>query len=109
METLDWRVDELRPILDSLKSFLEPSEDDNIRWELIEPSEEVYWSGPTNVGGEDWQIYRQRYQLDYRITTMEWKRHSLTTEMIEQRWREQGSLLNLLPAEPEKSEYGVSR
>jgi hypothetical protein len=102
METLAWRANELRPILDSLKSFLEPSLDDNIRWELIEPFEESSWSGPTNVGGEDREVHSQRDKLDYRVTTLKWKRRSLTTEKIEQRWREEGSLLKLLEGTTKK-------
>jgi hypothetical protein len=106
LETLEWRIDQLRPIFESLKSATEPRENDTIRWELLEPFEEISWSGPTDLGGKDRAIYSERNKLDYRITTMRWKRCEDAAKKIEQWWHEEGSLLKLLgdTAIPDKSE-----
>jgi hypothetical protein len=109
LETFESHVDQLRPILESLKSATEPSEDDTVRWELTAPFGESSWSGPTNLGGEEREIYSQRDKLNYRITTMEWRRREPAAEKLEQRWREEGSLLKLLgtDVEPEEVEYAA--
>jgi hypothetical protein len=100
LETLESHVNQLRPILESLKPAAEPSKNDivPVRWEILEPFEESFWSGPTNVGGEEREIYSQRDKLDYHITTMKWKRREPAAEKMEQRWREDGSLLKLVDA-----------
>jgi hypothetical protein len=92
LETLEWRMDQLRTIVHDLRSLniYEPEESDDVQWELIEPSQEITWSGPTDVGGEEHDIYAKRDKLDYRIVTVKWRRRNPLVESTEQRWREQG-------------------
>jgi hypothetical protein len=92
LETLEWRMDQLRAIVNDLRalSIYEPEESDDVQWELIEPSREITWSGPTDVGGEEHDIYAKRDKLDYRIVTVKWRRRNPLVESTEQRWREQG-------------------
>ena len=108
LETLEWNMNQLRPILDKLRSLKihNPDEDDDIHWELVEPFEETTWSGPTNIDGEDYDIYAKRDKLDYRIVTVKWRRRNPLVEATEQRWREEGSLLKLTEREPPKSNEG---
>lgn len=104
LETLAWRTDELRPILESLKSVGEhidskAQEEDIKHWELIEPFEVSTWSGPTNVGGKDHEVYAQRDKLDYTVTTIKWRSSAPDVDhaaKVEERLREQGSLSKLL-------------
>lgn len=105
LETLEWNMNQLRPILDKLRSLKihNPDEDDGIHWELVEPFEEITWSGPTNIDGEDYDVYAKRDKLDYRIMTVKWRRRNPLVEATEQRWREEGSLLQLAEPEPPKS------
>jgi hypothetical protein len=105
LETLEWNMNQLHPILDKLRSLKihNPDEDDDIHWELVEPFEETTWSGPTNIDGEDYDVYAKRDKLDYRIVTVKWRRRNPFVEATEQRWREEGSLLKLAEPEPPKS------
>jgi len=105
LETLEWNMNQLRPILDKLRTLKihNPDEDDDIHWELVEPFEETTWSGPTNIDGEDYGVYAKRDKLDYRIMTVKWRRRNPLVEATEQRWREEGSLLKLTEPEPPKS------
>lgn len=93
LETLEWRVNELRPIVEQLRLAGEAEEGEHARWELVEPFEETTWSGPTNLGEYEHDIYADREKLDYRVIAMVWRRR-VSTE-IEQRWKRQGSLLKL--------------
>jgi hypothetical protein len=104
LETLEWNMNQLRPIVDKLRSLAihDPEERDGIHWELVEPFEETTWSGPTNIDGADYDIYAKRDKLDYRIVTAKWKRRYPLLEATEQRWREEGSLLKLVELEPPK-------
>jgi hypothetical protein len=72
-------------------------------WELIEPFEETTWSGPTDIDGDELDIYAKRDKLDYRIVTVKWKRRNHLVEATEQCWREEGSLLKLTEREPLES------
>jgi len=107
LETLEWRMDQLRPILDSLKSLticeLDFSEDAD--WELVEPFDETTWSGPTNIGDEARDVYTKRDKLDYRIVTVKWRRRNHVVEGVERRWREEGSLLKLTESEPKEPDH----
>jgi hypothetical protein len=108
LETLESNINQLRPILDKLKSLKinDLEEGDNIHWELVEPFEETTWSGPTNIDGEDYDVYEKCDKLDYRIVTVKWRRRNPLVEATEQRWREEGSLLKLMEREPPKSNEG---
>lgn len=99
LETLDWKVDQLRPIVDNLRTAGQAKYSAHSRWELIEPSKEYAWSGPVNLGGREHAIYAHRDKLDYRVITMKWRLRAATD--TERRWREEGSLLKL--CEPSKS------
>ena len=105
LETLEWNMNQLRPILDKLRSLKihNPDEDAVIHWELVEPFEETTWSGPTDINEDELDVYAKRDKLDYRIVTMKWKRRNHLVEATEQRWREEGSLLKLTEREPPKS------
>jgi hypothetical protein len=85
-------MDQLRTIVNDLRALAiyETEDSDDVQWELMEPSQEITWSGPTDVGGEDHDIYAKRDKLDYRIVTVKWRRHNPLKESTEQRWREQG-------------------
>lgn len=98
LETLAWKVDQLRSIVESLKTA---GDYGKARWDLIEPFEESTWSGPTNLGGQEHDVYAKREKLDYVVVTLKWKlRTAATTEQLEKRWRAEGSLLKLVdPAE----------
>ena len=108
LETLEWNMNQLRPILDKLRSLKihEPDEDAGTHWELVEPFEETTWSGPTNIDGEDYSVYAKRDKLDYRIVTVKWRRRNPLVEATERRWREEGSLLKLMERELPKSNEG---
>lgn len=97
LETLEWKVDQLRRIIEQLRLVGEAKEGGVARWELVEPFEEATWSGPVNLGGEDEYryIYDGRIKLDYRVTTMKWRLRVGAANDVEQRWREEGSLLRL--------------
>lgn len=99
LETLDWKVDQLRPIVDNLRMAGQAKYRAHSRWELIEPFEEYAWSGPVNLGGREHSIYAHRDKLDYRVITMKWRLRGATDP--DRRWREEGSLLKL--CEPSKS------
>jgi hypothetical protein len=93
LETLESKVDQLRPILKDLESIGAVNEGEEERWKLVMPFEETTWSGPTNLGGEEHQVYKNHDKLDYRVVTMKWRRREPTK--IEQRWQQEGSLLML--------------
>lgn len=93
LDTLDWKVDQLRPIVEKLKLAGEPKEGEDARWELVDPCDEITWSGPVNLAGHHHYIYEDREKLDYRVITLKWRRCKATD--VEQRWQEAGSLLTL--------------
>jgi hypothetical protein len=96
LETLEWKVDRLRRIVEKLSSAGEVKDGGHVRWELVDPFEETTWSGPTNLNGDDFHadsIYADREKLDYRVIKMKWKR--LVPTELERRWRKEGSLLKL--------------
>lgn len=99
LETLEWKFNQLRPIVDKLRLVGEAKDGAVARWELVEPFEESTWCGPVNLGADEHAIYEDRDQLDYRVITMKWRLRVATD--IEQRWREEGSLLKL--CEPSES------
>jgi len=93
LETVEWKVDQLRKLVEKLRSAGEANENEDARWELVEPFEETTWSGPTNLGGREHSIYVDRSKLDYRVITMKWKR--LVPTELERRWRKERSLLQM--------------
>lgn len=105
LETLEWNMGQLRTILNDLRSLKihDAEESDDVHWELIEPFEETTWSGPTDIDGDELDIYAKRDKLDYRIVTVKWRRRNHLVEATEQRWREEGSLLRLTEREVPKS------
>lgn len=96
LETLEWRIHELRPILESLKKVGELPGREDVPLELIEPFEKTFWSGPTDLGEKKRDIYSKRDKLDYCVTTLKWRRRNVAAEKAEQRWHVEGSLLQLL-------------
>jgi hypothetical protein len=72
LKTLEWRMNQLGPILERLKSLstCKSEECEDAHWKLIKPFEETTWSGPTNIGDEDHDIFAKRDKLDYRIVTV---------------------------------------
>lgn len=95
LEMLEWRTDELRPLLHSLKSIGVPRGSDDAHWQLVEPFETSSWSGPNNLGGSKHGIYSKRDSLDYRITTLKWRPCNVAADKIEHHGLEEKSLLNL--------------
>lgn len=93
LETVEWNVDQLRKIVERLRSAEEANESEDVRWELVEPFEETTWSGPSNLGGHEHPIYANRDRLDYHAIEMRWRR--LAPTELEQRWQKEGSLLKL--------------
>lgn len=96
LETLEWKAEELREVVEKVRRVSECGNSECAsarRWELVEPCEESTWSGPVNLGGHQHSIYARREKLDYRIVSMKWRR--VPTIDLEQRWREEGSLLKL--------------
>ena len=109
LETLEWKVDQLRRIVEKLRLVGEARKGGVARWELVEPFEEATWSGPVNLGGEDEYryIYDGRIKLDYRVITMKWRLRVGAANDVEQRWREEGSLLRLCePSEGRVNDEG---
>jgi hypothetical protein len=107
LETLEWRIDQLRPISESLKSLTNCELDlnEDVHWELVEPFDETTWSGPTNIGDEARDVYTKRDKLDYRIVTVKWRRRNRVVEEVERLWREEGSLLRLTEPEPKEPDH----
>ena len=93
LETVEWNIDQLRKIVERLRSAGEAKEGEDARWELVEPFEETTWSGPSNLGGHEHPIYAHRDRLDYHAIEMKWRR--LAPNDLERRWRKEGSLLKL--------------
>jgi hypothetical protein len=95
LETLESKVDQLRAIVDKLRLVGEAGEGEEAQWEVVvDPLEETTWSGPVNLDRVQHAIYAHCDKLDYRVITMKWRRRCVATE-IEQRWRKEGSLLQL--------------
>jgi hypothetical protein len=95
LETLESKVDQLRVIVEKLRSVGEAGEGEEAQWEVfVDPLEEITWSGPVDLDGVQHDIYKDCDMLDYRVVTMKWRRRCVATE-IEQRWRKEGSLLQL--------------
>lgn len=79
LETVEGKLEELRSVVEVIRTFsegvpelLEPIEG----WELTERAERemMCWSGPTNVGGRDWEPYKNMKELKYKVFRLVWKR-----------------------------------
>jgi hypothetical protein len=81
LEVLESRIDELRPILELLRSP-EIHESSRFVWELVEPFEETTWSGEKLTWSDS--IGSTRQAVDYHVFTLTWRRQGLRVDDEEQ-------------------------
>lgn len=69
LEVLERQMGQLKTILDRLAGVAGPDG----RFRLVEPHEEMSWSGPTNLGGRVHTPYKKLERMDYRVVALKWK------------------------------------
>lgn len=94
LETVEWKVGQLRPIVEEVKAVARRGK----WWEVVEPVQETTWSGPVSLGGRVQKVYEGREELDYRVFTVRFRQSCVLREAakVKERWQEEGSLLKLL-------------
>ncbi|KAF2768085.1 hypothetical protein EJ03DRAFT_337216 [Teratosphaeria nubilosa] len=81
METLDYKVDQLLPIVERVKSFVSDELETHVvdgkpiktKFVLTDNASVYEWEGPTNIGKQDFSHYRGKDKLKYHVNTLVWK------------------------------------
>jgi hypothetical protein len=85
LETLDYKVDQLMPIVERLKqlesreieSHLVDGKPTKTKFVLSGEPQVQTWSGPTDIDGGTFHQYEEMNSLNYHIVTLTWKLHFL--------------------------------
>ena len=83
LETLDYKVNQLMPILERLKSLRSKEFETHIvdgqpaRTKFILRGEPAVfnWSGPANIDGQSFPPYTGKVKLNYHVVTLTWRLH----------------------------------
>ncbi|KAK5129208.1 hypothetical protein LTR08_003758 [Meristemomyces frigidus] len=81
LETLDYKVDQLEPILERIKGFKSKELETHLidgktmktKFELTGIPETYSWEGPANIDKEQHSPYAGRDTLKYHVVTLTWK------------------------------------
>lgn len=83
LETLDYKVDQLAPILERIKAFESAEIETHIidgkpaktKFVLTGQPETYTWEGPSNINQQQFDPYADRTTLQYHVVTLTWKLH----------------------------------
>ncbi|KAK4550241.1 hypothetical protein LTR36_003208 [Oleoguttula mirabilis] len=81
LETLDYKVDQLVPILERIKAFESEEKETHIvdgkpmktKFVLTREPETYTWEGPANINKQQFKHYADRNTLKYHVVTLTWK------------------------------------